>query len=194
MICGFRIEKLANDYAQVTLQTPTPVLAQPGHYVTINDSFSCYVMGNAQGLDMIVSPRVAKMLASEKQLTLSALKGEPLAPPLKTQLSLLMVQNEGIGAAIFYLKKYRKLFHGLVLLGSDGHFPFVPCPSRMMIAHLPPDVFAALPLFEDWGVPNRLASLIEQPGVFHGHVHTLANIWLAHQKQAAPQTMVINSL
>jgi dihydroorotate dehydrogenase electron transfer subunit len=43
---------------------------------------------------------------------------------------------------------------------------------------LPPGVIAAMPLLDDWGVPNRLASLQGYPGCFQGYVTDLARHWL----------------
>ncbi|UCC57166.1 MAG: dihydroorotate dehydrogenase electron transfer subunit, partial [Gammaproteobacteria bacterium] len=39
-------------------------------------------------------------------------------------------------------------------------------------------VIAAMPLLDDWGVPNRLASLQGYPGCYEGYITDLARSWL----------------
>ncbi len=66
----------------------------------------------------------------------------------------------------------------LVILGSEVPFPFQPRPSQILVPGLPPAVIAAMPLLDDWGIPNRLASLQGYPGCFDGYVTDLARHWL----------------
>lgn len=65
-----------------------------------------------------------------------------------------------------------------VILGSEVPFPFQPRPSETLVTGIPGDVIACMPLLEDWGVPNRLASLQGFPGCFQGYVTDLARHWL----------------
>ncbi|MBS0285911.1 MAG: hypothetical protein JSR17_00925 [Proteobacteria bacterium] len=194
MICGFQRSALVNDYAHITISTQENALAQPGQYIIINDTHPCYVMGNTQGIEIIANPLVAKFLAHEKSVKISPLQGMALEAPEKSTFCLLIAEDDAISAAIFFLKKYRKQFQGLVLLGCASKFPFAPCPSRIIIPHLPPEIFAAVPLLEDWGVPNRLASLSDMPGVYHGSIQTLADNWLLHYAPNAIQRIIIHSL
>lgn len=66
----------------------------------------------------------------------------------------------------------------LVILGSEVPFPFRPQPSQFIVPGLPPEVIAAMPLLDDWGIPSRLASLQGYPGCFQGYVTDLARAWL----------------
>jgi hypothetical protein len=66
----------------------------------------------------------------------------------------------------------------LVLLGSDQPFPFRARPSTIIVAGIPPDVIACMPLLEQWGIPCRLASHSGFPGCFEGSVAALADVWL----------------
>ena len=65
-----------------------------------------------------------------------------------------------------------------VILGSEVPFPFQARPSATVINGLPQDVIASMPLLEDWGVTNRLASLHDFPGCYNGYVTDLAKLWL----------------
>jgi dihydroorotate dehydrogenase electron transfer subunit len=65
-----------------------------------------------------------------------------------------------------------------VILGSEVPFPFKLRPSETVVTGIPQDVIASMPLLEDWGVTNRLASLQGFPGCFNGYVTDLARLWL----------------
>lgn len=65
----------------------------------------------------------------------------------------------------------------LVILGSEVPFPFRAQPSQFILPGLPPEVIAAMPLLDDWGIPSRLASLQGYPGCFQGYVTDLARSW-----------------
>lgn len=73
----------------------------------------------------------------------------------------------------------------LVLMGSEAPFPFTPRPSRILVADLPPEVNAAMPLLDELGVPSRLASNSGFHGCFEGHVTALAERWLQSLDPAA---------
>jgi hypothetical protein len=154
--------------------------ALPGHYVIIDKKFACYVLGQQNGLEIIVDASEMDYLQTKKQVEISSLQGEAFSLPNKNQLYLVTAEDEGLSAVVFYCKKYRAEFHGLVLVGSSKTFPFAPCPSKLVIPSLPSNVIASIPLLEDWGVPNRLASIQEAPGVYEGTVEDLAKMWLSH--------------
>ena len=67
----------------------------------------------------------------------------------------------------------------LVLMGSELPFPFRTGDSTINVPGMPGGATACMPLLEDCGVPNRLASLAGFPGCHAGHVANLAEIWLA---------------
>jgi dihydroorotate dehydrogenase electron transfer subunit len=140
-------------------------------------------MGQQQGLEIIAPKELAQHIKASQTLKISAIQGTPLSPPDNHKFYLMMVQDLGLSACIFYLKKYRAHFKGFILIGAKSDFPFLPCPSRQLISGLPADVIAALPLLEDWHIPHRLASLKEQPGVYHGTITQLAKLWHSHHLQ-----------
>jgi len=98
---------------------------------------------------------------------------------------LLVGADAGIAATIALAESLRGTttssagWKPLVLLGSDQPFPFRPRPSSIIVAGIPPEVIACMPLLEEWGVPCRLASHSGLPGCFDGPVTALADVWLA---------------
>ncbi len=177
MRCDFALKALINDYHHLHISAPIRD-AKPGHYIVIDDSYPCYIMGQTSGLELIANPTLSHYLRDKKDITISALQGQSEPPPQPSKTYLLLGENEALNTIIFYLKNYRKTFTGLVILQSDS-FPFIPCPSRLLTPMLPSDVIAALPLLEDWGIVSRLASSTESPGVYQGTMEALADYWLA---------------
>ncbi len=105
---------------------------------------------------------------------------------------LLVGESAGIGPTVALAERLRGPVAGrahsgdmapsgckpLVLLGSDEPFPFRARPSSIIVAGIPSDVIACMPLLEEWGVPCRLASPADLPGCFEGSVAALAAAWL----------------
>ncbi len=192
---NFSSEELINGFYHLTLDcTDIAKQALPGQYVIIEDQYPCYILGQNKGLEVIASPLLMTQLKSKQTLNISALYGNPIPLPNKNGFYLMKVENEGLAACLFFLKKYRKEFKGLIFIGSDNHFPFTPCPSRQMISGIPADVIAAIGLLEDWGVPHRLASAHEIPGVYHGTVEELAHQWLSKANIESVITITIPPL
>jgi dihydroorotate dehydrogenase electron transfer subunit len=81
--------------------------------------------------------------------------------------------------------KGRPAFHPLVILGSEVPFPFQPQPSKILLPGMPDGVIAGMPLLDDWGIPNRLASLQGYAGCYPGYVTDLARSWLETLDQQA---------
>ncbi len=178
--------ELVNDFLQISLQTKNAELAKPGHYVILEETTPCYLMSyDANTLTLIVNKALLPSLSIGSSLRVSSLQGEELVAPLEDTFHLIQASGQGLNAVIFYLKQYRRQFHGLILLGAK-QFPFKPCPSRLLIPGIPNDVIAAIPLFEDWHIPHRLTSHVEQPGCFYGTTEELAAIWLHHTEIAKP--------
>jgi dihydroorotate dehydrogenase electron transfer subunit len=94
---------------------------------------------------------------------------------------LLIGADAGIAPAIALAERLRGApgWKPLVLLGSHEPFPFRARPSSVIVAGIPADVIACMPLIEQWGIPCRLASPSELPGCFEGPVTALADTWLA---------------
>lgn len=65
-----------------------------------------------------------------------------------------------------------------VVLGSEVPFPFHTGISTFTVPGMPPGTLAAMPLLDDWGIPNRLASLQGFSGCFRGYVTDVARAWL----------------
>lgn len=184
------ITPLVNGFSELKLHAKQHAkLAQPGHYVILEEKYPCYLYGTQNDTICLIVRDADLSLANTSQITTSSLQGAAFATPIANHFQLILANEEGLNAAIFYLKKYKSQFTGLVLLGAK-QFPFNPCPSRLLIAGMPPDVIAALPLFEDWRIPHRLTSTLEQPGCFHGTLAELCEIWQSATQITKPLQII----
>jgi dihydroorotate dehydrogenase electron transfer subunit len=106
--------------------------------------------------------------------------GRPFAPGASYVRPLLIGGGVGIPPMVFLADSLRaeRMMRPFAIFGSEVPFPFASRPSQHLIPGLPPEVIAACPLLDDWGVPNRLASRRGYPGCFEGHVTDLARTWL----------------
>ncbi|MCP3868961.1 MAG: dihydroorotate dehydrogenase electron transfer subunit [Gammaproteobacteria bacterium] len=124
-----------------------------------------------------------RLLATQKKgstLSMLAPIGNPFQLHDQRPRPLLIGGGVGMPPMIFLSQQLAgdERFHPLVILGSEVPFPFHPQPSRMLIPSIPGDVIACMPLLEDWGIPNRLASLQGFAGCHQGYVTDLARHWL----------------
>ncbi|MBV8804111.1 MAG: hypothetical protein JO042_03670 [Sinobacteraceae bacterium] len=96
--------------------------------------------------------------------------------------ALLIGEGAGIGSMIYLADQLRARqdadWKPLVLLGSEGPFPFRPRPSLIVVSGIPDGCIACMPLLDEWGVASRLASSEGLPGCFEGSVTELAEAWL----------------
>jgi len=106
--------------------------------------------------------------------------GRPFQPHPDHPRPLLIGGGVGIPPMIFLADTLRsdRRFRPFAILGSEVPFPFRPRPSQYLVPGLPPQVIAAMPLLDDWGIPSRLASLLDFPGCFRGYVTDPARSWL----------------
>lgn len=107
--------------------------------------------------------------------------GNPFQLHPERPRALLMGGGVGIPPMIFLSESiYRKqdAWKPIVFMGSEIPFPFTPRPSTTMVAGIPEGTIATMPLLEDWGIPNRLASLQDYPGCYDGYITELARHWL----------------
>lgn len=183
----FNVMPLANQFVLLQLEMPQLAQkAQPGHFVAIENRYRCYIMGQQNDKVEIILPPFIAGIALNKTIEVSSLRGQPLEKPLPNTFNLFFIENDALSAVIFYLKKYRHQFKGLILIGTSDRFPFIPCPSRQMIFGMPPQVIASIPLLEDWHIPHRLASLQDMPGCFQGTLETLSREWLKSNQNLTP--------
>jgi dihydroorotate dehydrogenase electron transfer subunit len=122
----------------------------------------------------------------------------PIGVPFKLQgyrkRPLLLGAAHGIPPLIFLARHIKQLggeIMPLVILGSESPFPFQPRPSQILMPGMPPEVIATLPLLEDWGIPNRLASRKGFPGCFEGTIIELAQRWLENLDEKQRQDVEI---
>lgn len=96
-------------------------------------------------------------------------------------LKLLLGGGVGIPPMIFYAETL--VAEGetapWVIMGSELPFPFATGPARLDLAGAPASATHALQRLEARGIPNRLASLADLEGCFHGYVTNLAEALIA---------------
>ncbi len=113
--------------------------------------------------------------------------GKPFQVHTERPRPLLIGGGVGLPPMVFLAETlYRNRdIKPFVILGSEVPFPFKQRPSGTIIPGIPADVIAGMPLLEDWGVANRLASLQGFPGCFQGYVTDLARHWLDSLDESA---------
>jgi dihydroorotate dehydrogenase electron transfer subunit len=108
--------------------------------------------------------------------------GNPFRVPADRRRPLLIGGGVGIPPMVFLADRLRSRrqegFSPFVVMGSEVPFPFQARPSRTMVPGMPDGTIACMPLLEDWGIANRLASLQGYPGCHQGYVTDLARRWL----------------
>ncbi len=179
-----RLTPLFNGFSELHIEAPGFKTALPGHYVLLAEKYPYYLFNQQDETISLIVKEHPDLDFNRRTLAVSSLQGTPLAPPLKEDFNLILTEAGGLNACLFYLKRYKHQFDGLVLIGAE-QFPFKPCPSRLIIPGMPNDVIAALPLFEDWRIAHRLASP-DSPGCFQGTVNELSTLWLSQTKIAKP--------
>lgn len=168
-------EPLSHDFFQVSLHAPDLPQATPGQGICLDaNNIFVPILDSTPPILKLIFPKSLTAQIHNNQLAHGGLQGNILPAPITGEFQLLLAEDLALSACLFYLKKYARVFKGLVLLGATGYFPFKPAPSRLLVPGMPPGVIAALPLLEDWGIASRLASLADIPGVFKGTVAELS--------------------
>ncbi len=106
--------------------------------------------------------------------------GMPFTADPERPNCLLIGGGVGIPPMVFLADDLRddRHWHTLALFGSEIPFPFKLQPSRLSTPWLNDELNSAMPLLENWGIPNRLSSESEFEGCFRGYVTGLAEQWL----------------
>lgn len=107
--------------------------------------------------------------------------GKPFVLHEKRPLRLLIGGGVGIPPMVFladYIRQKQLQNNCFVIMGSEVPFPFTAQAARAAFAHINVANAVSMPLLDDWGVANRLCSLQNYPGCFHGYVTDLARLWL----------------
>lgn len=120
--------------------------------------------------------RLAARRAGERLSVLGPI-GRPFRLAGYRPRPLLIGGGVGIPPMLFLAEHMRaagEALQPLVLMGSEVPFPFRPRPSQILLDGPPPEVIAAMPLLEDWGIASRLASTQGYAGCFDGFVTELA--------------------
>ena len=108
--------------------------------------------------------------------------GQPFRPSTDRPNTLLIGGGVGIPPMVFladYLQKQPDSWAPLAILGSEIPFPFELQPSAIATPWVEDDISATMPVFENWDIPCRLATLAGFDGCFDGYVTDLADRWLS---------------
>lgn len=108
--------------------------------------------------------------------------GRPFQPSAERPNTLLIGGGVGIPPMIFiadYLQQQRGDWSPMAILGSELPFPFELQTSVIKTPWVGEEICATMPLFEDWGIPCRLATLAGFDACFDGYVTDLAERWLS---------------
>lgn len=108
--------------------------------------------------------------------------------------SLLIGGGVGIPPMVFladHMRHSSSNTQAFVVMGSEVPFPFTVKPSQRLISGIPAHVIGSMPLLEDWGVANRLASQQGYAGCFDGLVTELADAWIAHHNDETNNSIEI---
>jgi dihydroorotate dehydrogenase electron transfer subunit len=107
--------------------------------------------------------------------------GKPFVAHMARPRPLLIGGGVGMPPMIFLadsLREVKGAYNPFIIMGSEVPFPFKAVPSKIMVAGMPDEVIATMPLLEDWGFAARLASQQGYAGCFEGYVTDLARRWL----------------
>ncbi len=105
--------------------------------------------------------------------------------PPSASRCLLVGEKLGMAQALFLAERLKQSNQTdvTVLLGFGARIAFRPAPSHMLISSLPSHVIATMPLLEEWGIANRIASTDDIPGCYEGRLPSLARHWLEQQEE-----------
>jgi dihydroorotate dehydrogenase electron transfer subunit len=108
--------------------------------------------------------------------------GQPFRPSAERPNALLIGGGVGIPPMVFladYLRQHPNDWTPLAILGSEIPFPFELQTSAIATPWIDDNISATMPLFENWDIPCRLATLAGFDGCFDGYVTDLADRWLS---------------
>ena len=107
--------------------------------------------------------------------------GQPFALHADRPRPLLIGGGVGIPPMICLadaIRKDRRAWKPLAILGSEIPFPFELERSALDVDGVADSVRSTMPLLERWGIPARLTSLQGYEGCHEGYVTDLADQWL----------------
>lgn len=177
------VQTLANDASVLRYTydvTEGPV--QPGDIIEIDDRgmrLSIF-RSDANWLEFLLEKTLGASLASKQTVNAKLDTSQRLTPINDDDVALVMCDEQGFAAGMHIATHWLRMHRGamLCLFTIDTAPPFAPRPSQFLIPGIRPDVTAAVPLLEDWGIPSRLVSYASMPGVFDGSIRSLATAWI----------------
>lgn len=98
---------------------------------------------------------------------------ENILAKLKHEPEIIICSEKSLSALFYYYKRFHKRsrYTPIIIIQTNERLPFMPIPSKILLPQLPNHVIAAVPYFEDLGIPSRMAShSLEFPGWYHGNL------------------------
>ncbi len=162
-----------------------PLALSPGHWLSAPHPVALFDQSAPERLRLIVAPGCPERLA----LTLH---GQARSTPAGAAL-LISRGLSGLGGLLFAARRWRdEDIPLLAVIEPPQPPPFQPTPARIWLPEAPPEAIATLPLLEDWGIPNRLASPDGLPGYFEGDALALADQLTYHSHTPYEKVLFID--
>ena len=177
---------LRQDYpgGYTLLRVTTELAAQilPGHALRIDGAFWPVLQPAPARAWVECLQRAIAPPGTGHPLSVSGPFGEPFDLDAATPRALLFADNDGLAQIVYLARALRARqprVKPFALFDLQPPLPFRPPPSKIITPGLPAGVIAALPLLEDWAIPNRIACpASDQAGCFEGKATELAQSWL----------------
>lgn len=105
-----------------------------------------------------------KVALDTEQNILQSIQKEP---------DIIICCEKSLSALFYYYKRFHKRsrYKPIIIIQTNERLPFMPVPSKILLPQFPNHMIAAVPYFEDLGIPSRIASPhLDLPGWYHGQV------------------------
>lgn len=102
---------------------------------------------------------------------------------IKQEPEVIICSEKSLSALFYYYKRFHKRarYTPIVIIQTNEYLPFMPIPSKILLPQLPNHVIAAIPYFEDLGIPSRVASThLELPGWYYGRIIDVLSLRYQH--------------
>lgn len=158
-------------YAQTRLLWPDHLaLPQPGEHLQLHNGECFYPMFSPREGQLEVLSQRAHPHSPLKRVAITGTSIQPVPE----QPIVILARGIELATLIYICSRRRhSAANTLALYQLDDPAPFRPRPSRFLLPDMPPEVIAAIPLLEDWGIPSRLCSPDARAGCFEGPLDEL---------------------
>ncbi len=188
---------LADGYSELLLQSTTELSPPPGPGQYLNIEIT-------PGAPPVHAP-IMQMQAPDRLQVLSRtptplargtriqgrIEGEIIRPDPAYPGLVLVSADDALACSILAATHLRTQYTLTVFAHFTAMVPFQPTPSQILMPGSPSGVIAAVPLFDSWDIPSRLASSREEHGFYHGDISGLLEYWWQQLDDSAQSQMQI---